>query len=173
MTQPDSPSFPKEFPGQGVVSWGYDMYRADTADDDDAPRTDGEYFRLNIGGMRVARDELRPVGVMVDDGEGRPPYAEFGYTTWPAETDTSPEAVALHEAWRQLVEEARPGDVFGIPTYKVGSNDWWWVRSGEITTGLAYADRFHHGWRERLSDFVAEFVQWMESCVPHGGFRVG
>lgn len=129
---------------------GYDMYRVG-ADND--RRGDG-YFRLNMFGMSAACYELESFGVVryVEC----PDYPHDG-------TDED------RERWRTAVP---PGDNVGIASYKFNSNDDWLVTPGEIRTSVVWADHHYPGWRERLTDFVREFVEWMEFTIPSGGFTV-
>lgn len=152
---------------------GYDMHRADCAERVDCGRGPC-YFRLNVWGMSTTRQELARVGVIDECGDPAfPKPSEFGLPDWPEEDATDPASVAFEDAWRKLTDSPREGDVSGIPLYKVCSNDWWLITPGEIITGLAFADRFHEGWRDGLTGYVQEFVEWLESCVPAGGARVG
>lgn len=174
---------------------GFDMY---AFGHDAGRRTDADaYFRLNIWGMSHAVDELVRVGVMEQAPCPEfPQPAEFGLTEWPEHAwDDARQVWTLYErsadgweyavvepdahelaflmAVRSVEEQPRSGDCHGIPTYKVGSNDGWLVTPTEIRTGVAWAD--HHegdGWRQGLTDYVCDFVAWMERTADIGGFRV-
>jgi hypothetical protein len=127
-------------------------------------RTEHWYYRLNIWGMGEARDELEPVGVIYAD------YSEM--PSWPdIPDDASDEEVEAATAdtlrWRP------PGEYPGIPVHKLCDNSGWHVTPGEIQTGVGWADAHHDGWREDLTDYVLEFVEWMERAARDGdGFRV-
>jgi hypothetical protein len=157
---------------------GYDMHAVH----------DGEYFRLNIWSMGEARRELWEVGVVTDIAMPMPPkLADFGLDEEPwveldadgkwvtVDDEEEPQEpseaelayLAAVEAWRS---DPPPGDAVGIAVYKLCSNDGWVVTRGEIETGLRWADAHHEGWREGLTDYVLEFVEWMTRC--RDGFMV-
>lgn len=103
------------------------------------------YFRLNIWGMQQAREELERVGVV-----------NFRYSTDGSEgLDWS------------------PSDCPGIPGHKLCSNDGWHVLPFDITSGIGHADQLWPDWRNDLTDYVQEFVAWMEQAAERGdGFLV-
>lgn len=160
-----------------------------------------DYFRLNIGGMRVAWDELAPVGVIVPfDHKPFPTPPDGFYDRWPdglqygsigfhytgyvqGADDPFPTVVVPADditvadrdyatTVADVLDGPAPGDYHGIPSYRFSSNDGWLVRPAEIRTGIGWADEHHDGWRNGLSDYIAEFVDWMTVAAGHGGFRV-
>jgi hypothetical protein len=158
---------------------GYDMTR----------RHDGEYFRLNIWGMSVAREQLFAVGAInVAEMPPYPQLADFGLERYPQyqrgpagewkrldllddehrplDPGPTPLEVRYLEAVEGWEQYSPPGEI-GIPAYKLGSNDGWVVQWAEIESGLAFADAHHVGWRDRLDDYVREWVEWMEKS-PDG-----
>lgn len=149
------------------------MYRKGS----EAGARNDEYFCLSIGRMSVARAELWDEGVVrLADHDSYPDLASYGLTEHPddeAPTDSlapaEQEFLAAVERWRTCTP---PGDHVGIPSYKLCSNDGWLITPGEIRTSLMWADHHRPGWRDGLTEYVREFVEWMESTVPHGGFEV-
>lgn len=172
---------------------GYDLYRVTSPDrnrDDE-----GAYFRLNVWGMGDARERLWEIGMVADvTMPPAPKLAEFGLTDapktitgdhiyWSIELQDfvdegdepvtpTPEEAAYLMACQATLDDPPQGDAHGIALYKLCSNDAWLVTPGEIITGVGWADAHHAGWRDRLEDYIRQFVEWMEGSVPGGGFRV-
>ena len=89
-----------------------------------------------------------------------------------AESDLEPGVAAWARHNCAVIDGPGPGAYHGIPSYRFCSNDGWLVRPIEIQTGIGWADEHHEGWREGLTGYVAEFVDWMIVAAEHGGFRV-
>lgn len=151
---------------------GYDMYRVGGSDIPDHE----DYYRLNIWGMSEARPQLEAFGVVRRAGMPHVPQAEeFGVNeAFDFEEDqdlaTLTEAQLAYVTAMKQWRDGHDGEGPGIPDYKLGSNDGWLVTRIEIESGVRLADSEHPGWRDKVFEWVLEFVVWMEGCKE--GFRV-
>jgi len=156
---------------------GYDMYaRGEMKPRDDGKQDNDEpgYFRLNIFGMSQAREELWPIGIVRGANAPEVPMAaDFGVEDSFDFEDSGVELTPAQQRYTEALTRWRAGntgDAPGIPIYKLGSNDGWVVNHVEVTSGVGFADANFPGWRDALTDYVREFVEWAERCVE--GFEV-
>ena len=125
---------------------GYDMYRiTDDGDDPADPHaTPGGYFRLNTWGMWEVQPKLINIGIVRESN--------------------FPDMTTDEEQWRHAITGPEGP---GVCMHKLCSNDGWVVTHLEISSGIAYANEHHPGWRENLPDNARAFVEWMEHS-PYG-----
>ncbi len=135
---------------------GYDMYLVNETGDRDA-----DYFRLNIWGMKVAREIMYPLGMAHDHGrEGQP-----AYVTCPDEHYDRAERCDCNDPWLSYSPE-----VPGIPAWKVGSNDGW------IVTPIDCQGALHmlaaNGPAEDAPEWWDGWCSFIQRAAENGGFRV-
>lgn len=135
------------------------------------------YFRLNVWGMRRYIDFMAPIGMVHNIGEdGAPPWPEpeqFGFT-W-AEIDDpyeskDPRAVAFIEA--QNAKLRYSPEVPGIPAWKFGSNDGWWVTPLDCLGALDAWHKAGDPIPDREPEYWMRWIAYLAEAANHGGFRV-
>lgn len=144
---------------------GYDMYAE--APEGAVPET---YFRLNIWGMRAAREWLDKFGLLADAEHDSWPDEPGG--EYVEEEDAAPGTPwAEYYAAQRVVLAAHPNrDDPALPYYKFCSNDGWIVTPPECLA-LVAAWRDRGGPESDAPGYVQEFVAWIDS-VSRYGFEV-
>lgn len=140
---------------------GYDMYFAAGYERRWEERDESAYFRLNIGGMRVAVGFMRELD-MVFDASNVPTRDEW-LAIPPYIDDENGDGGPEHrEAIDALVGRLAPDERPGIPEHKLfSSNDAWWVRPIEILGAL-------HQYRQAVADNPERVAKVVDGCTWWG-----
>lgn len=130
---------------------GYDMYIVGPLGEEERYLLGEEepgYFRLNIFGMGTFCEYMYQLGMMVE----------------------APDPGVTGRTWNTKDSKAK-----GLPFYKFGSNDGWWVRQREIKAALATYDKVPHSEVVVPADdreYWDKWIMFLRVAAVSGGFRV-
>lgn len=134
--------------------------------------TDPDYFRLNIRGMSSYRTVMLALGMA---HESESPVLSREWSDLP---DYDEGSDAYYEASDRLTGQ-HPGDDPTIPTFKLSSNDGWWVTPEECAAAVAQWDA--HGVPADLpavhrviveEAYWGRWIEYLRLAAQHEGFRV-
>jgi len=132
---------------------------------------EGAYFRLNVWGMGKAREMMDRFGML--HWADHPPWPSNDHLTnddWENET---PAYLAYDEACNEV--RGFVAEMPGIAGVKFGSNDFWWVRPGEIEDALRIYDTLPELERRDArgaAEWWDSWVEWLRHVGAHGGAEI-
>lgn len=147
---------------------GYDMYAiAGTGD------RGRDYFRLNVWGMGKACDLMWDFDMLAEPSPAHSPWPDHPDGEWVEEEDAQPGTPwgDYYAAQRGVLAEHLNRDDPRLPIHKLCSNDGWIVTEVECRTLAGMANDGRTDGHE-LPEWWKEWIDFIDHCATHGGFRV-
>lgn len=147
---------------------GYDMYAIERTGD-----RDRDYFRLNIWGMSEARDLMYDLDMLAEPEPEHSPWPDCPEGEWVDEEDVQPGTpwAEYHAAQEAVCAEHLNRDDPRLPIHKLCSNDGWIVTEVECRALVGMANDGRANGFE-LPEWWEEWIDFIDHCATHGGFRV-